>query len=83
MRRAERFYREMMLAGRSMGHRRRLPIWAERALGAAFVAGVLAALCWAFVRALDGEAALWEVGDYRAPEPEAEEVWEEVAYGFE
>ena len=51
---------------------------AERALGAAFVAGVLAALCWAFVRALDGEAALWEVGDYRAPEPEAEEVWEEV-----
>lgn len=77
MRRANRFFREMLWAGNSTGHRRRPPIWAERALGAAFVAGVLAALCWAFVRAVDGEAALWEVGDYGAP------TAEEVAHGAE
>ncbi len=83
MRRAERFYREMMAAGRSMGRRRRLPIWVEHALWGVAVGALLAVALWAFVRALDGEAALWEVGDYRAPEPEPDEVWEEVAYGRE
>ena len=82
MRRAERFYREMMAAGRSMGRRRRLPIWAERALWGVAVGALWGVALWAFVRALDGEAALWEVGDYRAPEI-AEEIWEEVAYGRE
>ncbi len=35
-------------------------------------------LAWAVGRSLDGEGALWEVGDTGAPE-----IAEEVAYGFE
>lgn len=66
MRRAERFSREMMLAGASMGRRRRPPVWAGRALWGAAVGALLAACLLAFLRAVDGEAALWEVGDYGA-----------------
>lgn len=77
MRRADRFFREMMLAGASMGRRRRPPVWAGRALWGAAVGALLAACLLAFLRAVDGEAALWEVGDYGAP------TAEEVAHGAE
>ena len=77
MRRADRFFREMMLAGASMGRRRRPPVWAGRARWGAAVGALLAACLLAFLRAVDGEAALWEVGDYGAP------TAEEVAHGAE
>ena len=66
MRRADRFFREMLWAGNSAGRRRRPPVWAGRALWGA----LLAACLLAFLRAVDGEAALWEVGDYGAPTAE-------------
>ena len=70
MRRADRFFREMMLAGSSMGRRRRWPRWVEAA------ACWVALLGWAFCRALDSEAALWHVGDYGRVAPEEEvESW--------
>lgn len=70
MRRAERFFREMMLAGASMGRRRRLPRWAEAvACGVALGTMALAFAC-ALARALDGEAALWHVGEYGRVAPE-------------
>lgn len=61
MKRADKLYREMVLSGRSMGRRRRLP--RRVVLGA-----VLTFLGCVFCRALDSEAALWHVGDYGAPE---------------
>lgn len=75
MRRAERFYREMMMYGRSMGRRRRLPRWAEAVACWVALGAVALAFAWALARALDGEAALWHLGDYGAPE--------EVDYGLE
>lgn len=77
MRRADRFFREMLWAGNSTGHRRRPPVWAGRALLGVATGALLAACLLAFLRALDGEAALWEVGDYGAP------TAEEVAHGAE
>ena len=77
MRRAERFCREMLWAGQSEGHKRRPPVWAGRALWGAAVGALLAACLLAFLWALDGEAALWEVGDYGVP------TAEEVAHGAE
>lgn len=68
MKRADKLYREMVLSGRSMGRRRRLPRWAEAvACGVALGTMALAFAC-ALARALDGEAALWHLGDYGAPE---------------
>lgn len=70
MRRAERFFREMMLAGASMGRRRRLPRWAEAAACWVALGVTVALLGWAFCRALDSEAALWHVGEYGRVAPE-------------
>ena len=76
MKRAERFYREMNMSGRSMGRRRRWPRWAEMVLCWVALAAMAAALCCAFCRALDSEAALWQVGDYGRVAPEEEvESW--------
>lgn len=72
MKRAERFYREMMMCGRSMGRRRRLPRWVEVAACWTAMGALVAFLCYAFCRSLDSEAALWHVGDYGAPEEEVE-----------
>lgn len=68
MTKAERFYRELTMCGRSMGRRRRLPRWAETAACWVALGAMMALLGCVFCRALDSEAALWQVGDYGAPE---------------
>ena len=74
MKRADKLYREMVLSGRSMGRRRRLPRWVEAAACWVVLGAVLTFLGCVFCRALDSEAALWHVGDYGAPE-EVVESW--------
>ena len=78
MKRADKLYREMVLSGRSMGRRRRLPCWVEAAACWVALGAMVALLGWAFCRALDSEAALWHVGEYGRVAPV-----EEVDHGLE
>lgn len=70
MKRADKLYREMVLSGRSMGRRRRLPRWAEAVACGVALGAVLTFLGCVFCRALDSEAALWHVGEYGRVAPE-------------